>query len=200
MEDDVDTPDCVDLDGDVDMERDGDNDEEEDEEEEDEEEEDEEKEDDEVEEEYEVEEEDQDEDNGKEPWTIGQGEMVNTSADDADTMVENEPTVLPEQGQKMNEHTPRPQPLAPAPCSQSPGASPTTMNSVDLYPQWAGVFGASDAAKTSPSGDNSARSWGSRKYLGCRCGAAATRQIVRLQQCRRCPSPGCPSPGSPSPG
>jgi hypothetical protein len=47
--------------------------------------------------------------------------MVNTSADDADTMVDNEPTVLPEQGQEMEqgqelcEHTPQPQPAAPAP-------------------------------------------------------------------------------------
>jgi hypothetical protein len=45
---------------------------------------------------------------------IGQGEMVNTSADDADTMVDDERTVLPEpgqvmeQGQEMYEHTARP--------------------------------------------------------------------------------------------
>jgi hypothetical protein len=44
------------------------------------------------------EDEEEDEDNGKEPRTIGQGEMVNTSADDVDTMVDDEPTVLPEQG------------------------------------------------------------------------------------------------------
>jgi hypothetical protein len=69
------------------MERDRDDDVEEDEEEEDEQKED--------------EEEDKDEDDGKEPRTIGQREMVNTSADDADTMVDNEPTVLPEQGQEM---------------------------------------------------------------------------------------------------
>jgi hypothetical protein len=65
------------------------------------------------------EEEDEDEDNGKEPWTIGQEEMVNTSADDADTLVDNQPTVLPEQGQQMHEHTPRPQPPAPAPGPQT---------------------------------------------------------------------------------
>ena len=47
----------------------------------------------EVEEEDEDEEEDKDEDDGKEPWTIGQGEMVDISADDADTMVDDEPTV-----------------------------------------------------------------------------------------------------------
>jgi hypothetical protein len=40
----------------------------------------------------------EDEDNGKEPLTIGQGEMVNISADHVDTMVDDEPTVLPEQG------------------------------------------------------------------------------------------------------
>jgi hypothetical protein len=112
MEDDVDAPDGVDLDGDVDMERDGDDDEVEDKEAEDKEKED--------------EEEDKYEDDGKEPRTIGQGEMVNPSADDADTMVDDEPTVLPEQGQgmeqgqEMREHTPRPQPLVPAPRPQTP--------------------------------------------------------------------------------
>jgi hypothetical protein len=55
---------------------------------------------------------DEDEDNGKEPRTIGQGEMVNTSADDADTMVDDQPTVLPEQCEEMRENTPRTQPLA----------------------------------------------------------------------------------------
>ena len=35
----------------------------------------------------EEEDEDKDEDNGKEPRTIGQGEMVNTLADDADTII-----------------------------------------------------------------------------------------------------------------
>jgi len=120
MQDDVDAPDSVDLDGDVDMERDGDADEEEDEEEEDEEKEDEE----EVEEEDEDEKEDKDEDNGKEPRTIGQGEMVSTSADDADTMVDDEPTVLPEQCQEMRKHTPRPQPPAPAPWPQTPEPPP----------------------------------------------------------------------------
>jgi len=52
----------------------------------------------EVEEEDEDEEEDKDEDDGKEPRMIGQGEMVSTSADDADTLVDNESPVLPEQG------------------------------------------------------------------------------------------------------
>jgi hypothetical protein len=106
MEDDVDAPDGVDLDGDVDMERDGDDEEEEDEKKEDEEE----------------EEVDEDEDDGKEPRTIGQGEMVNTSADDVDTMVDDQPIVLPEQGQEMRE--PRPQPPAPAPRPQTPEPRP----------------------------------------------------------------------------
>jgi hypothetical protein len=121
MEDDVDAPDGVDLDGDVDMERDGDDDEEEDEEEEDEEKEDEV----EVEEEdEEEEEEDKHEDDGKEHRRIGQGEMINTSADNADTMVDDEPTVLPKQGKEMRDHTPRPQPPAPAPRPQTPEPSP----------------------------------------------------------------------------
>ena len=60
------------------------------------------------------------EDNGKEPLTIGLGEMVNTSADDVDTMVDDEPKAQPEQGQEMREHTPRPQPMAPAPRPNRP--------------------------------------------------------------------------------
>jgi len=70
------------------------------------------------------EEEDKDEDDGKEPRTIGQGEMVHTSADDVDTMVDNQPIVLPEQCQEMHEHTPRPQPPAPAPRPQTPDPRP----------------------------------------------------------------------------
>ena len=76
MEDDIDAPDSIDLDGDVHMERDGDDKEEEDEEEEDE------------------EEEDENGDDGKEPRMIGQGAMVIPSADDVDTMVDNQPIVL----------------------------------------------------------------------------------------------------------
>jgi hypothetical protein len=64
-----------------------------------------------VEEEDEDEEEDKDEDDCKQSRTIAQGEMVNTSADDADTMVDNEPTLRPEQCQEMREHTTWPQPL-----------------------------------------------------------------------------------------
>jgi hypothetical protein len=107
-------------DRDVDMERDGDNDEEEDEEEEDEEKEDEQK----VKEEDVDEKEDEDEDDGKEPRTIGQGEMVNTLADDADTMIDNEPAMLPKQGQEMREHNLQPQPPAPAPQPQTPEPPP----------------------------------------------------------------------------
>jgi hypothetical protein len=65
------------------------------------------------------EDEEEDEDNGKEPRTMCQGEMVNTLADDVDTMVDGEPTVLPEQGQEMRKHTPRRKPPAPAPLPQT---------------------------------------------------------------------------------
>ena len=117
----MDTLDGVDLDGDVVMERDGndaaeDNEEKKDENKEDEEEEvvvvDEDK------------EEDKDDDDGKEPWTIGQGEMVNILADDVDTMVDHWPIVLPEQGHKMCEHTPREQPPPPAARPLTPDPHP----------------------------------------------------------------------------
>ena len=85
LEDDVDPPDSIDIDGDVDMERDGEDGEDEEEE-------------DEREEKVVDEDEEEDEDIGKEPRTIGQGELVNTSADDVHTMLADEPTVLPEQG------------------------------------------------------------------------------------------------------
>jgi len=68
--------------------------------------------------------EDKDEDDGKEPRTIGQGGMVNTSADDVDTMVDDQPIVLREQCQEIREHTPRPQPPAPAPRPQTPDPHP----------------------------------------------------------------------------
>jgi len=99
-------PDSVDLDGDVDMERDG---EEEDDEKEDE-----------VVDEDEEEDEDDDEDNGKEPQMICDGEMVNTSPDDAHTVVDDEPTMLPKQGQEIREHTPRPLRTLPAPRPPTP--------------------------------------------------------------------------------
>jgi hypothetical protein len=107
MEDDLDAPDSVDLEGDVDMERDTDDEEDEEEENE--------QEEDKMEEVVVDEDEEEDEDNGKEPRMTGQGEMVNTSVDNADTMVNAEPTVVPDQGQNMGKHNPRPQPLASAP-------------------------------------------------------------------------------------
>ena len=109
MEDDVDAPDSVDLDGDVDVGRDSDDQVEEDKQEED-------------------EEEEEEEDDGKEPRAIGQGEMVITSADDADTMVDDDSTVVPEQGQEMREHTPWAQPTVPAlrPHTPEPPPPPQT--------------------------------------------------------------------------
>jgi hypothetical protein len=147
-----------------------------------------------VEDEDEDEEEDKDEDDGKDHRTIGQSEKINTSADDADTMVDDEPTVLPAQGQEIREHTPRPQPLAPDPRQQTPEPplQPRTLETHTLSGQeFSGIY---DAAKTSPSGANSARTCGSWKHLGRRCGAAASRRIGRWQQSPRCPSPRCPSP------
>ena len=102
----MDAPDGVDSEGDVDIEKNWDGDEEEDE--------DEEKDDEEVEEEDQEEEEDKDEDDGNEPRTIGQGEMVITSADDVDTVVDNQTVVQPEHGQEIREHIPRPQPAVAA--------------------------------------------------------------------------------------
>jgi len=100
----------LDSDGDVMMEWDGDDEEEEDEEEEDEEEEGEEKE-----EEVEDEEDDEDEDDGKEPRTIGQGEIINTSDDNLDSIVDVQSIIIPKQHEEMCEHTLWPQPLPPAP-------------------------------------------------------------------------------------
>jgi hypothetical protein len=119
MEDDVDTLDGVDLHGDVEMDRNGG--------EEEKVEEDDEKEEEEVDED-EQEDENENGDNGKEPQTIGQGEMVDTLADDAATMVDNQATVLPEQGQQMYEHTPQPHPPAPTtqPHNQEPLPRPQT--------------------------------------------------------------------------
>ena len=102
----MDAPDGVDLDRDVNMERDGKDEEDEEQEVE--------KEEEVVDEdEEEDEKEDEDEDNGKKPLTIGQGEMVSTSADNAVTMVDDQLTVLLEQGQEMSDHTPQPQRPAP---------------------------------------------------------------------------------------
>jgi len=111
IEDDVDARYGVDVDGYMDMERDSDDEEEEDEGEEDEEEEQE-------------EEENEDEDDGKEPRMIGQGDMANTLADDIGTMVDGQPIVLPEQRQKVREHTSQPQPPVPTPWPQTQQSSP----------------------------------------------------------------------------
>jgi hypothetical protein len=113
MEDDVDAACSIDLDGDTAMERDCHHAREKYEDDEDEEEND-------WEEEDEDEVEDEDQDDGKEPWTIGHREMVNTSADDINTAVDNQPIVLPDQGQQMIQYTPQPQPPARAPWPRTP--------------------------------------------------------------------------------
>ena len=48
---------------------------------------------------------DEDEDEGKEPRAIGQGAMVNISADAVDTRVQNQPIMLPVHGQEVCEGT-----------------------------------------------------------------------------------------------
>ena len=103
MEENVDAPDGVELDGDVDMETDGED------------------EDDEDQEKVMVdgEEEHEDQENGKEPRTIGQREILNPLADDAVTMADDQPTVPPQTGQEAWEHTPRPLPPVPAPRPQT---------------------------------------------------------------------------------
>jgi hypothetical protein len=68
--------------------------------------------------------EDQDEDDGKDPRTLSQGEVVNTSADDVDSIVGNQPIVLPKQGEGMRENTPWPHPPAPAPRPHTPQPCP----------------------------------------------------------------------------
>jgi hypothetical protein len=55
------------------------------------------------------------EDDGKEPQTIGQGEMVNSSADAVDTSIDYQPGMIHKQGEEMCVHTPWPDPLLPAP-------------------------------------------------------------------------------------
>jgi hypothetical protein len=72
------------------------------------------------------EDEEEDEDEGKDPSTIGQGEMVNTLADDVHIMVDNHPTRQPEQGQEMHKHTAGPQLPASAPQPQTPEPHPQT--------------------------------------------------------------------------
>jgi hypothetical protein len=54
-------------------------------------------------------------DDGKETRTIGNGKIINTLADDVDSIVDDQSIILPKQGQEMRKHTPWPQPPAPAP-------------------------------------------------------------------------------------
>jgi hypothetical protein len=114
MEDDVDAPAGIDLDGDVDMEWDGANEDEEYHKEEDEE------------DQYEDEEQDEDENDGREPRTIGQQEIPNPSADDVDCIVHDCPICQPEQGQQMCELTlwPSPPPLSLGPPPWEPRPPP----------------------------------------------------------------------------
>jgi hypothetical protein len=58
--------------------------------------------------------------------------MVNTSADDVDSMLDDPPIVLPKQGREMREHTPRPLPPAPAPWPQTHVSYPRTLETHPL--------------------------------------------------------------------
>ena len=97
-----------------------------------------------------------DEDDGKDPWTIGQREMVKRSADDVYILVDDHPIALPEQGHEMHDYTPRPQPEAPAPWPQIPEhcSRPRTQKTNPL----SGLedLGLATLAKTSPGGTQSA--------------------------------------------
>jgi hypothetical protein len=110
IEDEVDAPDGIELDCDVDMDRDGDNEVQE------------------VEYKYDEEEEDENEDDGIEPGTIGQEEVVNTSHEVVDSMVDAQRMVLHEQKQEMREYTTWPQPpaLSPPPQTLEPRPRPQT--------------------------------------------------------------------------
>jgi hypothetical protein len=137
MEDDVDASDHVDLHGNMDMEWARQDEEDEDEE-------------DEKEEAVVDEDEQEDEDNGKEPRIIGHSEMVNTSADDADTIVDDEPTVLPEHGQEIREHTLGTQSLRPAPPPQTPEAPTQSRHPVAQTLGGLGFVGLVTPEKLSP--------------------------------------------------
>jgi hypothetical protein len=124
MQDDVDAPDDVDLNGDVDMARDGEDAEDAEEDNE---------------KEKDVVDKHEDVDNDKKPRTIGQEEMISTSADDADTMVDAQPTVLPKKGQEFCEYTPWPKlppsapwPRTPEPCSQTRTTNTHTASWLEL--------------------------------------------------------------------
>lgn len=75
-------------------------------------------------EEQKFEEENDQEDDGKKPQTIRQEEIVNTSADNVHTMVDDQPFVLSKQGQVIHDHTPWLQPMASAPWPQTPEHCP----------------------------------------------------------------------------
>jgi len=131
MEDDMDAPCGVDLVCDEGLTRDSDDFEEEVEDIEDEA----------VEEEEEKEEEDENVNDGKEPRTIGQGEIVTTSADNVDAMIVNQPIMIPEQGQEMEKHTPGPQLPEPAPWPETPQPCPPPQTP-EIHPlTWLESFG-----------------------------------------------------------
>jgi len=58
--------------------------------------------------------------------------MVNILANNADTKVDDQAIVLPDHGQEIREHTPRPQPLAPAPWTKSPD-TPTRPRTLEIH-------------------------------------------------------------------
>jgi len=179
LKDDGDAPDGIDLDGDVHMIKDGDDEVEEDEEEEDEEEEDKEQED-------EDEEEDKDEVDGKEPQTLGQGVMVNQSADNVDTIVEDQPIVLPEQGQKMWEHNQWPH----SPECRTWPWTPETHPFSKL--EHLGLVRPPKPRSVVPTLREVDDAWNTSDV-------DVALQIGRLSQCPRHPALQCPSPQCPSP-
>jgi len=167
----------------VDMERDGDDEEEEDEVEEDEDE-----------QEDKDEEEDKDVDDGKEPQTIGQGQMVNTSADDVDTMVDDQPIVLPEHSQAMHGHTPRPQPRAPAPWPQTQESRPCP-GTLQTHPL-SGLehVGLVTPEKPRPAVPTLREAEAAGNTSDVDVDQQLRRRIGRWRQSPPCPSPRCPSP------
>lgn len=97
-----------------------------------------------------------DEDDGKDPWTIGQREMVKRSADDVYILVDDHPIALPEQGHEMHDYTPRPQPEAPAPWPQIPEHCPRPRTQKTNPLSGLEDLGLATLAKTSPGGTQSA--------------------------------------------
>jgi len=189
MEDNVDAPYGVDLDSDGDIERDGDDEEEEVEEEQDEDEED----DDEDEDEDEV------EDDGNEPRTIAQGEIVNTSAGyEIPWYTISQPCYLSRARRCAS--IPPGRNLSRLPHGNKPRNLAHDHKLRRLIRSEDCSFWACDATRTSPSGANPARHWRSEKHLGCRCGAAATSRIGRWRQSPKCPFPWCFYPRCPAPG